>query len=374
MDIKLEVNHDKAEPYRKSIVSGSKNYYRFHGIFSDDWNGLSKYLIFPDYECSVAFSHEDIAVLPESLIANEGILPFGVIGKDSGGELRISTNLVILRIINGVNEFDSLPPSPEDEATWETYIGKIAQGYIDKIKQSTSYISSIPSTVTVGGIEKGATFNAPGIDHNELWDMLLHPYVAPSVTISSSPSSSTVRELGVATNVTVTANVTQGSNKITSVKIYKGTEATDKNAASGVQSQVYSISSTTTFKAEVSDGINTVSKSLTYTFVNPFYYGSVSSAPTDSSSVKSLTKLIQSKGAKTVTHTTTATNGHYCFCYPSSYGNLQTILDGNGFNNTNDFTKTEVNVTTAAGTNILYNVYTYNNDVSEGTMNMTYQF
>lgn len=374
MDIKLEVNCDKVEPYKQTIVSGSKNYYRFQGIFTEDWSGLEKFLIFPDFECSVAFS-SDIAVLPESLIANEGILSFGIIGKDSDGELRISTNLVKLRILNGAREIDSLPPSPDDQATWETYIGKIAQEYINTIKQSTMYISDIPSTGTVGGIDAGSTFESPGISHNELWDRLLHPYVAPTITISGSPSNSTVREIGVSTSITITANVTQGSKAIASVKIYEGSTATSKNAAAGSQSQTYDgITATTTFKAEASDGETTASKSLTYTFVDPFYWGAVASAPTTSDAVKALTKAVQTKGTKTVAYTTTATNKYYCFCYPSSYGNLSTILDQSGFDNTNDFAKTTVSVTNAAGSAVAYNVYTYKNAVAAGDMTMKYQF
>lgn len=116
-----------------AIVSGSKNYYELRAAFTSDWSGLTKYVIFPSAECSLALTAEDTATLPEALIAERGILTFGLIGIDGDGDLRIATNYVRLRILEGAREIHALPPSPDDDATWEGYLGAIAKRYVDQL-------------------------------------------------------------------------------------------------------------------------------------------------------------------------------------------------------------------------------------------------
>lgn len=211
MDIKLEVNHDKAEPYKRTIVSGSKNYYRLQGIFTDDWNDLNKFLIFPDFECSVAFSAEDIAVLPEGLIADEGILAFGVIGINNNGELRISTNLINLRIANGAREIDALPPSPDDSATWESYIGTIAQKYIEEIKTSVEdVVKNTSDKSTVGNIAVFDDTTGKLIKDGGKKISSLAPIASP--TFTGTPKATTAAEGTNTTQLATTAFVEEATH------------------------------------------------------------------------------------------------------------------------------------------------------------------
>lgn len=163
MIIRIRIDNDNLsinEP--NTIVSGSKNYYELQAAFSPEWDGLSKYVIFPTEECSVAMA-DDRAVLPESIIAESGVLTFGLIGIDGNGDLRISTNYVRLRILEGARELHALPPSPDADATWEGYIGSrikemlantdvseyLIKGYTETAK---SYANS--SFEEVGGADK----------------------------------------------------------------------------------------------------------------------------------------------------------------------------------------------------------------------------
>ncbi len=153
MTISIRIDNDTltvSEPC--SIVSGSKNYYELRAAFTSDWNGLSKYVIFPSEQCSTAMTAEDSAIVPEALTAKSGILIFGLIGLDSGGNLRIATNYVRLRILEGACEIDAAPPSPDDSATWESYIGEIAQKWLDQIKEAADSFVKGPASATDGRV------------------------------------------------------------------------------------------------------------------------------------------------------------------------------------------------------------------------------
>ncbi len=239
-------------------------------------------------------------------------------------------------------------------------------------KGDVEYTNDLPTTTAVGGIPKGTTFKDKPVA--EMFQMLLYPYVKPSVSLSSSTAK--VFEKGTTQSVTMNVNVTVGSKALTTVGLYNGaTSIKALTAKAGSQSASINITATTTVTAKAGDGTNTATSSgVTFTAVDPFYVGVVASAPTTSDAVKALTKKVEAKGEKKITHTTTASAGRYCFCYPKSYGAIKTVLDGNGFDNTSDYAVSTVSVTTAAGEAVDYYVYTYKNVVVPGTMTMTYKF
>lgn len=107
------------------------------------------------------------------------------------------------------------------------------------------------------------------------------------------------------------------------------------------------------FTLSASDGENTVSKSISYTFVSPYYVGVSDVDVLDETAVKSLTKKVEVKGAKTIPYTTS--QNYMAFAYPSEYGTLTSIIDQNGFNITDSFVKSTVTIDTVS-----YNVYVSN--------------
>ena len=232
----------------------------------------------------------------------------------------------------------------------------------------------------LGGLPEGTDIG--GTDIRELLKKLLIKYVAPVVTLTATQSGGGVYELGTKINPIFTVTVTKKSRSITALGIYNGSSLLpstlklqpDGGSQAGV-TLTQPITANASLKAKAGDGEGTgESAAIGYTFVDPFYYGAVSSAPTDSAGVRALTKLVQTKGAKTVSHTATVEAAKFCFAYPASYGPLTKIIDQNGFDNTADYDKSAVNVTNAAGSEVSYSVYTYKNNVSPGTMKMTYNF
>ncbi len=453
MIIKLRIDNDILsvnDP--NAIVSGSKNYYRLQAAFTSDWNGLSKYVVFPAEECSVAMS-EDSAIVPEAIVAESGILTFGLIGIDGDGNLRIATNYTRLRILEGTREIHALPPSPSDDATWESYIGKVAQQYLDELRDAGSGFVKGPSSAvagrvavydgatgklikdggvllsalaklasptftgapkaptasegvnttqlattafvetathmgsasevmveTIGGLPAGTDIK--GMDVKDLLKGLLIKYVPPAVSLTATSGGGGVYELGSSVTPVFSVTVTRKSKNITSLGLYNGSAPLASNlavqAAGGTQTGIRPSSPLTAdavITASAGDGQGTgASAAVRYTFVNPIYYGAAASAPSSAGAVKALTKLVAAKGSLTLTFTAKAGAGRFCLAYPSSYGALKTVFDGNGFDNTADFTRSSVTVPNAAGTNVSYYVYTYNNAVTPGTMKMTFNF
>ena len=84
---------------------------------------------------------------------------------------------------------------------------------------NVTYISDKPSTVAIGGLPLGYT--SDGISIVELIDNMLHPYKAPKVSLSITPSN-TLYELGATiSTLTLKATITQGSNNVTSLVFLK---------------------------------------------------------------------------------------------------------------------------------------------------------
>ncbi len=232
-----------------------------------------------------------------------------------------------------------------------------------------TYTNATPTTAELGGIPKGTTFKDKPL--SEIVEMLLYP-----ISVSLSTGTARTFEKGTTLTASLTVEVKAGSKAITSVGLYNGeTSLKALEAKEGTQSASISITAATTVTAKAGDGTNTAtSDEVTFTAVDPFYAGVVATAPTTGDAVKALSKKVEAKGEKKIAHTTTASAGRYCFCYPKAHGALKTVLDGNGFDNTSDYDVSTVSVTTAAGETVDYYVYTYKNVVVPGTMKMTYKF
>jgi hypothetical protein len=130
---------------------------------------------------------------------------------------------------------------------------------------SSEYISSTPSTIAndIGGIQPGATFS--GTIQNVL-DTMLYPYVLPT------PSA------------TVPYSVTKGSNNMTSITVggsaVAGSPFTTSQSGSKVVSTTHSTSPSGPSQSQsivvsVSDGVNTVTGTTSFFWMNRIYWGSV---------------------------------------------------------------------------------------------------
>lgn len=237
----------------------------------------------------------------------------------------------------------------------------------------TLYKSSVASTVTVGGIAKGYTPPASGVEVKDMIDKLLHPYVAPSgITAQLLATNGGVVEKGTTQTITgVKVSWTQGSEAVMKITVTNGS-TTIKTVVATSASDAFQSPKTITFDSPLSVTTDTqltvdvedylaeahyTAKTGKYTFVPPYYWGPVAANVTSptAANVTALTKVVQARGNKSFNYT--CNNQKMVYAYPKSYGVLSKILDANSFDVTGTFTRSEVTVGGVA-------YYVYINDAS----------
>jgi len=208
-------------------------------------------------------------------------------------------------------------------------------------------------------------------------DNLLYPYVAPAITLTSTPSTG-VREFGnTSASVGLTATTTKNTEDITRVRFYRGStmihEVPTPNASGGVETHTDNteLAVSTTYTARVFDGTQeTISNTRTYTFVYPYLYGVDDPAKPASEMYADFTKSITASGTKTFSFS--PTSQVYYFCYPASYGTLSSIKDPNNFETISDWTLRTENITGLDATAQSYNIYEFNNITTQSGYNYTF--
>lgn len=238
-------------------------------------------------------------------------------------------------------------------------------------KSEVLYTNTTPTVSAHGGIAAGSTFDEVPI--TDMLTKILYPWVAPVVTAKvAAPSNGGTFEKGNTQTVTsIQVTVTKKSAKITKVEIFDGSTSLGSKTGTELDTLNNSGSATLTFtvnravstnksfQAKVTDADNKVTTANTgaFTFVYPYYQGVVAADATiNEATVKGLTKIIQSKGTKAVTYN--ATNQRMVFATVASNGVIRTITDPNGFNVTDTFTRTSLQITGLDGTAQSYYVYT----------------
>ena len=238
---------------------------------------------------------------------------------------------------------------------------------------STTYTTSSPTSVTLGGIQAGTTFTNKPIQ--EVLDQLFHPRIKASITsFVGTPSSSPLYQKGVNISISkVSAAVNKGSDIITKIVISKGSQEliSDTNKPNGgiVETSgpfVYNdnISFTADLFAKINESGNPEkvdSSTITYTFVDPLYIGIL---PTDDPTT--ITTLpVQLARTPSRSHTFNG-RGYLVLAYPKSMGALTSIKDQNNFDITTTFIKSEQTLNVASGS-VPYLIYkTAYKDVSDG--------
>lgn len=241
----------------------------------------------------------------------------------------------------------------------------------------TKYKNQTPSTVAVGGIEKGYVPPSAGVEAIDMINMLLHPYVAPTVTAAATPNNGGVVEIGTSKSVTgVTVTITMGSAAITKIEVFDGSTSLGSLTSgikAGANTVTFANALTVTANKQLSvtvtdaDNKTVTAKTGTFTYVSPYYYGAIAADATPTEAlIKAAAKSVATKGNKTFNFT--CNNQKMLFAYPKSYGALSKILDANSFDVTGTFTRTEVTVD-----NVAY--YAYSNDPSTvSAFKMTFNY
>ena len=214
---------------------------------------------------------------------------------------------------------------------------------------SMALTKDIKANIEVGGTGKYYLFRK-GMTFDEYVEAVHIKYLRPSVTISIFPNE-TVYEKGASiTDLAIRSKTIKEDNPIKSTTFYiNNTAVFTKDTTSSGMYVTYThktaINTDAEIKVVLDDGItnDTTSNIIKISFVDPMYVGLSSGT---------LNKLVILKGNYTYSNIT-CVNDNVVFKYPASYGDLNSILDTNGFENLNSFTKT-----TEIINSINYNVYT----------------
>lgn len=263
----------------------------------------------------------------------------------------------------------------------------------------------LTTAISVGGIDSGVTYEA-GTPLETLLRDLLEPTLFPTLT---NPSASItynssqyyeVKSSVSAMQATVALNRGSINPQYTAESSYRSGEATGYAIATSGADTEYSDSSessgvfsvpalTRSTKGNIvvtgtasyaqgtqpkdSKGNNydsplpagSVIANKTLAFIQAYFYGASNSATV--ADFTGLTKSVTAKGQKTFNYTTN--NQHMVFAYDSSYGNLKSIIDANGFDVTSGWTKNTVTVD-----GFTYFVYVANSATTDTNAPFTFKY
>ena len=228
------------------------------------------------------------------------------------------------------------------------------------------FVTDIKTVNALGGIAAGADLN--GMSTHEILNTLLFPYVAFTLGSTSRNAAAATLENGATQTLnSASISITKKSKPITSVKLLNGSTVLGEKTGDAVAAGgtitfsnlgiTVSKSNNPNLKFTVTDGQTSTDKSVgASTFVYPYYMGECAADATiDETLIEGLTKKVESKGNKTVTHT--CENGRMVIAYPKAHGVLKSILDPNNFETIGDYTRSEVSITGLDGTAQTYYVY-----------------
>ena len=254
----------------------------------------------------------------------------------------------------------------------------VSQENIDQWDDNTIFTTDMLTVNALGGIKAGE--NLDNLSVKQLLTKLLYPYVAPTVSATSTPNGGTY-EFGAAQKVTnIKATVTKKSEKIAKVEYYDGstllgtkTEGVENGGTFDLQVNI-SVASNKNFQVKVTDASGKVVSANTssFSFVYPYYYGVCGeNATINEALVKSLTKKVEAKGSKTNSYT--CNFQRMIFAYPKSHGKLKSIIDPNNFDVTGPFGVQEITITGLNGSPQAYYVYV-NSPSTVSNFNMKFNY
>lgn len=299
-------------------------------------------------------TREYVGEIPETATA-DNIVAY-IQEKTAGIVTDVALEELTGRVVNAENAIEAI----NDE---ETGILAQAKDYVDT---EDKFATDILTVDKFGGIAAGSDLN--GMTTHEILNQLLYPYIAFTINSSSRNAAAATLENGASQTLnSATISVTKKSKPITSIKLLNGStvlgEKTGDEVAAGGTITFSNLGITVTksnnpnLKFTVTDGTTSTDKTVgASTFVYPYYMGECAADATiDETLIEGLTKKVESKGNKTVTHT--CENGRMVIAYPKAHGVLKSILDPNNFETIGDYTRSEVSVTGLDGTAQAYYVY-----------------
>ena len=197
----------------------------------------------------------------------------------------------------------------------------------------------------IGNLAAGT--DVTGLTAIQIWKIASVAYENPTASVSYSQTN-TLIENGQTFNLDITvSNIKKGTGEVSKIDLYKnGSPVESLPYIAGTTSysftQIADVSTDTSIEVRVYDDADKYSKyTKSYDFVNPYYYGCLDNIPTDATG---MTKLVEAKGNKTITNTTSSDGQYITFMYDAAYGNLTSILDPSGFECMTGFTKIQLTI------------------------------
>ena len=318
---------------------------------------------------TVVYTHPD-----KHAIADVDGLETALAGKSDDGHKHVKADITDFAHNHEMSEVNGLADAlagKQDvipEGTYDAY-GSAAQALTDAkayVDSEDVFHTDITTVNALGGIAAGADLD--GMTTHEILNTLLFPYVAFVLgSTSRSAAAATLENGATQTLNSASISITKKSKPITSVKLMNGStvlgEKTGDDVAAGGTISFSNLGITVSksnnpnLKFTVTDGTTSTDKNVgASTFVYPYYMGEcAANATIDETLIEGLTKKVESKGNKTVTHS--CENGRMIIAYPKAHGVLKSILDPNNFETIGDYTRSEVSVTGLDGTTQTYYVY-----------------
>ena len=245
---------------------------------------------------------------------------------------------------------------------------------------NTSYIRTQPTKVALGGLPQGIIPNYGTIQ--ELLDDVFYPFTQPTISLSTS----SVYEKGVVINKSMSYNITLNNGIVLNRQILLDTNLETTlsnnsgtyNSPSNLQwsnspspSLLY-YAHTFTLRVNFTNTTQ-LNSSILVEFVAPTYYGVLNIANIDQTHIKALTKNLFKKNNET-NLIFNPNIQRYVYAYPTTYGDLLSIIDQNNFNVTSSFNKTVLIFTLVDSTSESYNVYESNSDTTQTNFKLSFNF
>ena len=217
------------------------------------------------------------------------------------------------------------------------------------------------SGIAIGGIKKNQTFNNATLQ--EMFDMLLHPYEKPTMTLGINPAKTIYNKVAeTLASITINANVTKKTENIKEVRFYVdnvlvNTDTSHPNGGLVSYTHTFTSPTNTTFNVkieceDIKGATSKISANTNVYFVGKSYYGVVEDDGTPFAITESLIKGLSKtevKIKKALTYKNiNATFGRIVYAYPKnlpSGGALTSIKDqGTGWSVFDSYTSQEITI------------------------------
>ena len=217
------------------------------------------------------------------------------------------------------------------------------------------------SGIAIGGIKKNQTFTNATLQ--EMFDMLLHPYEKPNMTLGINPAKTIYDKVAeTLASITINANVTKKTENIKEIRFYVdnvlvNTDTSHPNGGLVSYTHTFTSPTNTTFNVkieceDIKGATSKVSANTNVYFVGKSYYGVVEDDGTSFAITESLIKGLSKtevKIKKALTYKNiNATFGRIVYAYPKdlpSGGALTSIKDqGTGWSVFDSYAKQEITV------------------------------